>query len=274
LKVYSKKNFIKLVKYFIKNKAIFLFTASIVKAFSNDEIVFKDKELEDILNELCTLLNTFSYEITELINISKRNNYLFIKIPAISVDLTHDIDVISHNDRPMNIKSHFFGLFPDVYSLNRLQHQLDLCSITQLKGNRILQTRKLFYLVIKNGFKVEIKTITVQGLNELIDYCLFLNNIAENGFILYYDYLNLRQYINNLKNPVIKKLSNHYLARFPLLSKTYPSLLFRSINFSALFRFLKMTINTNYTPAYGDMIEYVRGVASDLGLKKLAGVLL
>jgi hypothetical protein len=88
LKVYSKKDFIKLLKYFIRNKFIFLFTSSIAKAISNDEVIFKDKELEDILNELCILLNTFSYELVELINIGKRNNYLFIKIPAMPVDLS------------------------------------------------------------------------------------------------------------------------------------------------------------------------------------------
>jgi hypothetical protein len=269
----SRKDFIKLIKYFIKNKSIFLFTFSVAKAISNDEIVFKDKELEDILNELRILLNTFSYEINELINIGKKNNYLFIKIPAIPVDLTHDIDVVLYDGCTLNIRSQYFSIFFDVYSLNSLQHKLDICNNPQLKRSYIPQTRELPYLVIKDDFRVEVKKVTVQGLNELIDYYLLISNIVENGFILYYDYLNLRQYMNILKNSVVEKSLNHYFARFSFPSKVYPSLLLRSINLSTLIRFVKMIISTDYTPAYGNMIEYVRRVASDLGLKKLASLL-
>jgi hypothetical protein len=275
LKVYSKKDFIKLLKYFIRNKSIFLFTSSIAKAISNDEIMFEDKELKDILNELCILLNMFSSEITKLINIGKKNNYLFIKVPVIPVDLTRDVDVIPHNSHPTDIKSQFFNIFFDVYSFNGLQHQyqLDLHNISQLKGSHILRTRELLYPVIKDGdFKVEIRKVSVQGLNEHIDYYLFIKNIAENGFILYYDYLNLRQYKNILKSLVMEKLLDYYLIRFPL-SKSYPSLLLRSVSSSTLFRFLKMITNTDYTPVYGNMIGYVRKVASDLGLKKLVDAL-
>jgi hypothetical protein len=108
LRVYSRKDFIKLMKYFIKNKSIFLFASSVIKGISNDEIVFKDEETKDILNELCILLNTFNREITQLIDIGKKNNWLFIKIPVIPIDLTHDIDVISYDSYPMNIKFRFF----------------------------------------------------------------------------------------------------------------------------------------------------------------------
>jgi len=174
----------------------------------------------------------------------------------------------------MNVKSRFFNIFLDVYSFSRLQKQLNLCNISHLKESCIPQTRELLYLAIKDGFKVEIKKATVQGLNELIDYCLFVNNIAEKGFILYYDYLNLRRYMNILRDSVVAKRLNYYSTKFPPPIKIYPSLLLRSINLSTLFRFLKMIIDTNYTPVYGNMTEYVRKVASDLGLKKLVGDLL
>jgi hypothetical protein len=273
LRVYSRKDFIKLMKYCIKNKFIFLFISSVTKAISNDEIVFKDEQTKDILNELCILLNTFNHEITQLIDTAKKSKCLFIKIPAIPLDLTRDIDVVSYDSSLMNIRSRFFNIYFDVYSLSRVKKQLNLCNVSHLKESRMLQTRELLYLAIKDGFKVETKKVTVQGLNELIDYGLILNNIVENGFILYYDYLNLRRYMNILRDCVVAKRLNCYFTKFSSPIKIYPSLLLGSINLSALTRFIKMILDTNYTPVYGNMIEYVRKVASDLGLKKLAGSL-
>jgi hypothetical protein len=274
LKVYSKRDFVKLLKYFIKNKSIFLFTFSIAKAIDNDEVIFKDKELEDILNELCILLNMFSYELVELINIGKKNNYLFIKIPAIPVDLTRDIDVVTCEGNSTNIKSRFFDIFFDAYLLDRLQRQLKICNIPWSQGNHILRAREFLYLVIKDDFRTEIKRVPVRGLNEFIDYCLLVNNILGNGFVLYYDYLNLRRYTSMLRNLTAEKSLKYYSTELSFPSKIYPSLLLKSINLSNLFKFLKMIIDTDYTPVYGNMIEYVKRVALDLGLKKLAGALL
>jgi hypothetical protein len=274
LKIYSKRDFVKLLRYFIKNKSIFLFTFSIAKAIDNDEVIFKDEELKDVLNELCILLNMFSYELAELINIGKKNNYLFIKIPAIPVDLTRDLDVVICEGNSTNIKSRFFNVFFDVYLPDRFQRQLKICNISWSQRNHILRTREFLYLVVKDNFRTEIKRVSVRGLNEFIDYYLLVNNILGNGFVLYYDYLNLRGYTNMLRNLVAERPLKYYSTKFSFPSKIYPSLLLRSINLSNLSKFLKMIIDTNYTPVYGNMIEYVRRVALDLGLKKLAGVLL
>jgi hypothetical protein len=244
------------------------------KAIKNNEVIFIDKELEDILNELCILLNMFSYELVELINLGKKNNYLFIKIPAIPVDLTRDLDVVTCEGSSANIKSRFFNIFFDAYLPDRLKRQLKICNTSWSQGNYIQHAREFLYLVVKDGFRTEIKRVSVRGLNEFIDYYLLINNILKNGFVLFYDYLNLSRYTSLLRNLVGEKSLKYYSIKFSIPSKIYPSLLSKSINLSNLLKFLKIIIDTNYTPVYGNMIEYVRRVALDLGLKKLAGALL
>jgi hypothetical protein len=270
--ILSKKDFVTLIKYFIKNKAIFIFTASITEAIYEDKIKIKDDESADLLVELHILLDSFNREVIELIDLGRRNNYIFIKIPFITIDLTRDIDVVSYHNC-LEMKTTFFKMSFDYYSLGRLRHQLNVCNLRQLNNINILKPREFYYFDVKNEFKVEIKKMTVLGFNEDIDYCLLVNNIIENGFILYYDYLNLKLY-KILKKAINNRVESKCVTVFPL--NRYPLPLIRPLNFSlsTFIRFVKMVLDNNYTPAYGYMIKYVRDVALNLKLKKLAGVLI
>ena len=126
--------------------------------------------------------------------IDRRNNYIFIKIPFITIDLTRDIDVISYHNR-LEMKTTFFRVSFDYYSLERLRRQLNVCNLHKLNDTDILKPREFYYFDMKNGFKVEINKMTVLGFNEDIDYCLLVNNIIENGFVLYYGTWQLKVYI-------------------------------------------------------------------------------
>jgi hypothetical protein len=272
--ILSKKDFVILIKYFIKNKAIFLFTASITEAIYKDKIKIKDDESADLLVELHTLLDSFNREAIELIDLGRRNNFIFIKIPFITIDLTRDIDVIISYYNRLEMKTTFFKMSFDYYSLERLRHQLKVCNLHQLNDTDILKPREFYYFDVKNEFKVEIKKITVLGFDENIDYCLLVNNIIENGFALYYDYLNLKLYKIMLEKTINNGVKSEGVTVFPL--GRYPSPLTRPFNFSlsTFIRFAKMMLDDNYTPAYGYMIKYVRKVALNLKLKKLAEVLI
>jgi hypothetical protein len=271
--ILSKKDFVILIKYFIKNKAIFLFTASITEAIYKDKIKIKDEESADLLVELHILLDSFNSEVIELVDLGRRNNYIFIKIPFITIDLTRDIDVISYHNR-LEMKTTFFKISFDYYSLERLRHQLNACNFHQLNDTGILKPREFYYFDVKNEFKVEIKKMTVLGFDENIDYCLLVNNIIENGFVLYYDYLNLKLYKIMLKKTINNRIESKGITVFP--SSRYPLPLIRPLNLSlsTFTRFVKMMLDNNYTPAYGYMIKYVRDVALNLKLKKLAEVLI
>jgi len=270
--ILSKKNFVILIKHFIKNKAIFLFTASITEAIYKDKIKIKDDESADLLVELHILLDSFNREVIELIDLGRRNNYVFIKIPFITIDLTRDIDVISYHNH-LEMKTTFFRVSFDYYSLERLRRQLNVCNLHKLNDTDILKPREFYYFDIKNGFKVRINKMTVLGFNEDIDYCLLVNNIIENGFVLYYDYLNLKLY-KMFKKTINNRVESKGVTVFP--SNRYPLPLIRPLNLSlsTFTRFVKMMLDNNYTPVYGYMIKYIRDVALNLKLKKLAGVLI
>jgi len=246
--ILTKKDFVNLIKYFIKNKAIFLFTANITKAICEDKIKVKDSETIDLLYELHILLNSFNREVIELIDLGKKNNYVFIKIPSITIDLTYDIDVISIFNR-LEIRTKFFKLSFDHYSLERLRYQLkNLCNFYQLSDISILKPRDFYYFDVKNEFKVEIKKMEVIGLSEIIDYCLLVNNIIENGFISYYDYVNLKTYKTILKKAINGDVESKGVPVFPL--GRYPLPLIRPFNLSllTLTRFVKMMLGQQLKP--------------------------
>jgi len=273
--IYSKKDFIKLIKYFIKNKTIFVFVTSLAKAVYEGKAKFESEELIEVFNELCLLLNSFSSELMNLVDLGREKSYVFIKIPLIPADLTRDIDAISHYEC-LNEKTPYFNISFDFYTIKRLKSQLRNCNFSLQK--RVLKNRDYLFFIIGDDLKVRVKRIPVWGFDEVIDYCMLVNNITSNGFILYYDYLNLASYKNVLMKRHfigLKDLNSYVSLNKTFPSARYPLPLLKPLNLSltTFTRLAKSTINVNYTPIYGDMIAYIRNVALKLKLRKLASAL-
>ncbi|MEM4000956.1 MAG: hypothetical protein QXW86_09420 [Saccharolobus sp.] len=205
---------------------------------------------------------------------ANEHGYYIFKIPFIPLDFTLDLDVIKlENKHPQKLlfPNSLFGIHVDVYSKYRLLNQYKF----KLSKN-IFRNRNLKILHVYESC-MEIVTIKVQSINFLLDSMIIIKNIQSNGFMTYYDYLNmisLHMYITNKKY----RVNELYFQTFPatLWRSGYPRLIFtdvRDLNAFSVIRYMKTLINKNYTPIYGNLIEHFRNIAYRLGEDFLASLL-
>jgi len=234
-------------------------------------------DVREVLKELSILVNAFSFEIVKVIEKALNNGLIIIKVPSIITDLTRDVDALPSNKNSISlevVKSPTFGIILDIYSWKGILNQSCFCAnrLREIFEQKpVLCEREVKVLKINSDFEVEIDKIKVSGLNPFIDFCIIVGNIINNDFLTYYDILNFVSYIRVLRNEDISKVFERHIKAIPIFP--YPKPLYMKPSKPYLIRLVKYITDNNYTPAYGDMISFVRKAASKLKLSKLLEVL-
>jgi len=286
----SSQELLSLVRYAIKNKFPFILTYYLVKMHNVGMLLFKDSLALDIIESLTILTSNFREEVLSLVEIVEASGGLFMKLPLIPLDLTTDLDVIFldglnriHNIHQIDKVTRVFKLKVDVYTKERLCREYKVCHL-----NDDCLTRRVLKLVYFEGREPKVDKIKVMGLDIGIDAYIMFRNVLTNGFITYYDYINLvslmrylsgmPRFYNGLEKdrPMKEQLAIMMVPN--LLRYKYPALILHkdistNVMIRNLVKFIKSLIIYNYTPVYGDLIQYFRGVTNRLGKGELSRLL-
>jgi len=278
-----------LVRYAVRNKFPFTLTYILVKLFNVGRLSFRNDCTLTIVKSLTELANVFSQEIFSLIELVKAYNAYVIKVPLVPMDLTADLDVVvlDRTSRSQSLSqiaesTPIFKLKLDVYKLdvNTMRSFCRQYRICHLSDNDF--TYRTLRLVYFENFAPRLYEIKIPGLVADLDALITFRNILMNGFVTYYDYINLMKYIAFITSRVRESQRkehfvvsmmpvNPYRYRYPALI-IHKDALVEGIP-GNLMKFLKALINSNYTPVYGDLIQRFRKIACRLGKRELCELL-